>query len=121
VSGKGCLYVGIILVLVALMCGLSSGFLSSLKVPTLLDSVIGVPTLPTVNLPAERIIGSVEILGFNTGLTNTLLATIIVDILLVALALVATRKISCGYSRRLGTARSAKHFRVDHRDVVWPG
>jgi len=96
VSGKGCLYVLIILVLVTLMCGLSSGFLSSLGVGTWLDSVIGRPTLPTVSLPAERITDSVNILGFETGLTNTLVATIIVDLLLVMLAFFATRRIRSG-------------------------
>lgn len=95
-SGKGCLYVAIIFILAIGLCGLSSGFLSGLGIRTGLDNVLGVPTLPTVSLPAERIAGDIEFLGFETGLTNTLLATVIVDILLVVFAFVATRKIRSG-------------------------
>ncbi len=93
---KGCLYVIIMLVVVTALCGLSSGFLSSLKVPTLLDGVLGQPAMPTVSLPPERITPYVEILGFKTGLTNTLLATLLADVFLIVMAFFATRKIRAG-------------------------
>jgi F-type H+-transporting ATPase subunit a len=93
---KGCLYVAILFLVVALMCGLSSGFLASIGTPALLDGVLGEPALPTVSLPAERITGSVEILGFKTGLTNTMLATLLTDVILIVLAIWATRKIRSG-------------------------
>jgi F-type H+-transporting ATPase subunit a len=93
---KGCLYVIIIFVVVAALCGLSSGFMTSLGTPTLLDNVLGQPALPTVSLPAERITGSVDMLGFETGLTNTMVATILTDLILIVVAFFATRKIRSG-------------------------
>ncbi|MBN1888699.1 MAG: F0F1 ATP synthase subunit A [Thermoflexales bacterium] len=93
---KGCLYIVIALLAVTALCGASSGFLTSLNVSTLLDGPLGEPALPTVSLPAERISGSVNILGFETGLTNTMVATILTDIILVAVAFFATRKIRSG-------------------------
>lgn len=90
---KGCLIVLVVLGLVIAMCTISSGFVSSMGVSVLLDDLFGPPALPTVSLPAERIAGDVNILGFPTGLTNTMVATMIVDVLLVALAFFATRKI----------------------------
>jgi F-type H+-transporting ATPase subunit a len=86
----------LILIAAAIMLAISSGFLSSLGIRTLLDPVIGQPAMPTVNLPPEQVAGTVNILGFNTGLTNTLVATLLADVLLVGLAYLATRKIRAG-------------------------
>jgi F-type H+-transporting ATPase subunit a len=91
------LIIGVLFLSVA--CGLlmlSSGFLAKLGIPTLLDGILGEPAMPTINLPAERVFGSVNIFGFETGLTNTLIATLIADVLLVGLAFLATRKIRAG-------------------------
>jgi F-type H+-transporting ATPase subunit a len=89
--------IGVLFLIVAcVLLMLSSGFLSKLNIPTFLDGVIGQPAMPTINLPAERVFGSVNILGFETGLTNTLVATIIADVLLIGLAVLATWKIRAG-------------------------
>ena len=89
---KGCGTLVIALILVGVLCGLSSGFLANLGVGTLLPE----PVLPTIMLPAEPISGTIEILGFKTGLTNTMLATLLADIILVALAFFGTRKLPAG-------------------------
>jgi F-type H+-transporting ATPase subunit a len=52
--------------------------------------------MPTVNLPPEQVTGAADILGFNTGLTNTLIATVLADVVLIGLAYLATRKIRTG-------------------------
>lgn len=93
---KGCLYVVIVFAVVVALCGLSSGFVSSLGLPTALDSVLGQPALPTVSLPAERITGSVTIWGFETGLTNTMVATLLTDLILIVVAFLATRRLRAG-------------------------
>ncbi len=67
----------LVLVLPALLCALSSGFLGSMGVNTLLDD-LAEPTLPTILLPAEKIPEG----GF---ITNTLIATILADIVILAL------------------------------------
>jgi F-type H+-transporting ATPase subunit a len=71
VSGKGCLILLVVLLVPTLLCAVSSGFLGSLGIGTLLDG-LAKPTLPTILLPAEKIPG----LG---GITNTLIATILTD------------------------------------------
>jgi F-type H+-transporting ATPase subunit a len=77
VSGKGCLILlGVILVPV-LLCTFSSGFLDNLGVGTFLGGVAR-PTLPTILLPAEKIPAD----GF---ITNTLIATIAADIVILLL------------------------------------
>jgi F-type H+-transporting ATPase subunit a len=93
---KWLLYAALILIASAIMLATSSGFLSSLGFHALLDPVIGQPAMPTINLPPEPVTGTVNILGFNTGLTNTLVATILADVLLIGLAYLATRKIRAG-------------------------
>ncbi len=76
-SGKGCLILlGVILVPV-LLCTFSSGFLDNLGVGTFLGGVAR-PTLPTILLPAEKIPAD----GF---ITNTLVATIAADIVILLL------------------------------------
>ena len=91
-SGKGCLIYIIVLAVIGGLLLISSGFLANLGIDTLLPE----PVLPTILLPAEPISGTVEILGFNTGLTNTMLATLLADIVLVALAFFGTRKLRAG-------------------------
>jgi len=77
VSGRGCLVLVIVLLIPTLLCAVSSGFLSSLGIGTLLDG-LAKPTLPTILLPAEKIPAD----GF---ITNTLIATILADIVILAL------------------------------------
>jgi F-type H+-transporting ATPase subunit a len=89
---KGCGTLLIALVLVGFLCFVSSGFLSSLGINTLLRT----PVLPTIMLPAEPISATTEILGFKTGLTNTFLATLLADVVLVAVAYFGTRKLRAG-------------------------
>jgi F-type H+-transporting ATPase subunit a len=84
-SGKGCLYVFIGLVLTFGLCGLSSGFLGALGTGTLLDG-LAKPVLPTILLPAEKIPGW-------GGITNTLIATILADIVILTLFFLGTRKL----------------------------
>ena len=76
-SGKGCLVLLLVILVPALLCGISSGFLGSLGVGTALDG-LAAPTLPTILLPAEKIPAD----GF---ITNTLIATILADIVILAL------------------------------------
>jgi F-type H+-transporting ATPase subunit a len=80
------------LVIVGLLLFISSGFLANLGIGTLLPE----PVLPTILLPAEPITATTEILGFRTGFTNTLLATLLADIALVTLAYFGTRKLRSG-------------------------
>lgn len=87
-SGKGCLYVIIGLLLTFGLCGLSSGFLAALGTGTLLDG-LAKPTLPTILLPAEKIPG----LG---GISNTLIATFLADIVIVFLFWRGTRRLRQG-------------------------
>ncbi|MBN1316208.1 MAG: F0F1 ATP synthase subunit A [Anaerolineales bacterium] len=91
-SGKGCLVYIVVLVVVGLLLILSSGFLTNLGINTILPE----PVLPTILLPAEAITETTEILGFKTGFTNTLLATLLADIVLIALAFFGTRKLRAG-------------------------
>jgi F-type H+-transporting ATPase subunit a len=60
-----------------LLCAVSSGFLGNLGINTALDG-LAKPTLPTILLPAEKIPKD----GF---ITNTLIATIAADLLILAL------------------------------------
>jgi F-type H+-transporting ATPase subunit a len=89
---KGCGTLIIALVLVGFLCFASSGFLTNLGVQTLLPT----PVLPTIMLAAEPITPTVKILGFKTGFTNTLLATLLVDLVLVLVAYFGTRKLRAG-------------------------
>jgi F-type H+-transporting ATPase subunit a len=93
---KWLLYAALILVAAAIMLAISSGFLAGLGLKALLDPVIGQPAMPTINLPPEPVTGTVDILGFKTGLTNTLIAIFLADVLLLGLAYLATRKIRAG-------------------------
>jgi F-type H+-transporting ATPase subunit a len=98
VSGKGCLIALVMLVLVAVLCSISSGFLGALGGGNtgLLHSIGLDPILPTIKLPAEMVVPLGHVGPFKVGLTNTMIETIIVDILLVALAAAATAKIRAG-------------------------
>jgi F-type H+-transporting ATPase subunit a len=97
VSGKGCLIALVMLVVMVILCSISSGFLGALTGNSGLLSGIGLnPILPTIKLPAEMIVPMGEAGGFKVGLTNTMVETIIVDVLLVVLAAVATAKIRSG-------------------------
>jgi F-type H+-transporting ATPase subunit a len=89
---KGCGTLVVALVLVGFLCFVSSGFLTSLGIKTLLPP----PVLPTIMLPAEPISPTVKILGFKTGFTNTLLATLLADLVLVLVAYFGTRKLRGG-------------------------
>ncbi len=96
-SGKGCLIALVMLVVMAVLCSISSGFLGALTGNSGLLSGIGLnPILPTIKLPAEMVVPMGEAGGFKVGLTNTMIETIIVDVLLVVLAAVATAKIRSG-------------------------
>ena len=97
-SGKGCLIALVMLVLVAVLCSISSGFLGALGGGNtgLLHSIGLDPILPAIKLPAEMVWEWGEVGPFQVGLTNTMIETIIVDILLVVLALLATAKIRSG-------------------------
>lgn len=91
-SGKGCLVYVVVFIVIGVLLLISSGFLAQLGIPTLLPE----PVLPTILLPAEPITGTVEIMGFQTGFTNTMLATLLADGVLVALAYFGTRKLRAG-------------------------
>ena len=84
-SGKGCLYIVIGLLLTFALCGLSSGFLAALGTGTLLDG-LAKPVLPTILLQAEKIPG----LG---GITNTLIATVLADLVILLLFWRGTRSL----------------------------
>jgi len=98
VSGKGCLIALAMLVLVAVLCSISSGFLGALGGGNtgLLHSIGLDPILPTIKLPAEMVWPMGHVGPFEVGLTNTMIETIIVDVLLVVLAAVATARIRAG-------------------------
>lgn len=91
-SRKGCLIYVVLVLIVGLLLFISSGFLANLGIGTLLPE----PVLPTILLPAEPITATTEILGFKTGFTNTLLATLLADAVLIALAYFGTRKLRSG-------------------------
>ncbi len=97
-SGKGCLIALSMLVLMVVLCSLSSGFLGALNGGNSgwLHSIGIDPILPTIKLPAEFVVRWGKVGVFDVGLTNTMIETIIVDVLLVALALAATAKIRAG-------------------------
>lgn len=96
-SGKGCLVYIIILLVVGVLLLVGSGFLTTLGIETWSAKWFGIePALPTILLPAEPITGTTELLGFKTGFTNTLLATLLADIVLLALAFFGTRKLRSG-------------------------
>lgn len=76
-TGKGCLYVVVGLLLTVGLCGISSGFLNALGISALLDP-IAQPTLPTISLPAETI-------PAHGVITNTQIATILADIVILSL------------------------------------
>lgn len=84
-SGKGCLTLLAVILVPVLLCAVSSGFLGSLGVGTVLDG-LAEPTLPTILLPAEKIPAD----GF---ITNTLIATILADIVIVLLFGLGLRRV----------------------------
>jgi len=77
VSRKGCVILLLVILAPTLLCAVSSGFLNSAGISTALDDLVK-PSLPTILLPAEKIPG----LG---GITNTFVATLLADILILAL------------------------------------
>lgn len=77
VSRKGCVILLLVILAPALLCAVSSGFLNSAGISTALDSLVK-PSLPTILLPAEKVPG----LG---GMTNTFVATLLADMLILAL------------------------------------
>ena len=76
-SGKGCLVLVIALLIPMLLCFISSGFLNSLGISTLLDP-LAMATLPTILLPAEKI-------PADGLITNTQIATVLADIVILLL------------------------------------
>jgi len=98
VSGKGCLVPVVMLLMVAGLCAISSGFLGAMGGGNsgLLHGIGLDPILPSIKLPAEMVVPMGEVGSFKVGLTNTLIATILADIVLVVLAAVATAKIRSG-------------------------
>ena len=96
-SGKGCLIYIILLLVIGVLLLVGSGFLTTLGIDTWSAKWFGIePALPTILLPAEPITNTVEILGFKTGFTNTLLATLLADLVLLGLAFFGTRKLRSG-------------------------
>ena len=97
-SGKGCLIAILMLVLMVVLCSISSGFLGALGGGNtgLLHGIGLDPILPTIKLPAEMVVPMGAVGPFKVGLTNTTIATILTDVVLVVLALVATAKIRSG-------------------------
>jgi F-type H+-transporting ATPase subunit a len=95
VSGKGCLIPLVMLLVVAGLCAISSGFLGAMGGGNsgLLHGIGLDPILPSIKLPAEMVVPMGQVGPFKVGLTNTLIATILADIVLVVLAAVATAKI----------------------------
>jgi F-type H+-transporting ATPase subunit a len=85
------------LLVVAGLCAISSGFLGAMGGNSGLLHGIGLdPILPSIKLPAEIVVPMGEVGSFKVGLTNTLIATILADIVLVVLAAVATAKLRSG-------------------------
>ena len=87
-SGKGCLILLVVLLIPTLLCSISSGFLGGLGIPAALDGVFE-PTLPTILLPAEKIPAD----GF---ITNTFIATILADIVILVLFIGGARQLRKG-------------------------
>jgi F-type H+-transporting ATPase subunit a len=87
VSGKGCLILLLVILVPTAFCAVSSGFLGSLGVGTALDG-LAKPTLPTILLPAEKI-------PADGIITNTLIATILADIVILALFGLGLRRLRC--------------------------
>ena len=102
-SGKGCLIAVLMLILMVVLCSISSGFLGALGGGNtgLLHGIGLDPILPTIKLPAEMVVPMGQIGPFNVGLTNTMIATILVDVVLVVLAIMATAKIRSGSKEAL--------------------
>ncbi|MEN8097971.1 MAG: F0F1 ATP synthase subunit A [Chloroflexota bacterium] len=88
-SRKGCLYYLVIVVVVGFLLYISSGFLAKLGI----DTIMPEPVLPTILLPAESITPTVEILGFKTGLTNTMLTTLLTAAFLITVSYFGTKKL----------------------------
>jgi len=85
------------LLAIAGLCAISSGFLSAIVGSGGLLSSIGLdPILPSIKLPAEVVWPLGQVGSFKVGLTNTLIATLLADIVLVVVAAGATRKIRAG-------------------------
>lgn len=76
-SGKGCLVLLVAILIPTLLCFISSGFLNAMGISTLLDP-LAQPTMPTVLLPAETI-------PADGVITNTQIATILADIVILLL------------------------------------
>jgi F-type H+-transporting ATPase subunit a len=89
VSGKGCLILLVALLVPTLLCAISSGFLGSLGIPTALDGLFK-PTLPTILLPAEGIPDN------DSPITNTIIATVLADLVILALFIGGARKLRKG-------------------------
>jgi len=97
VSGKGCLIPLVMLLVIVGLCAISSGFLAAIVGNGGLLSGIGLdPILPSIKLPAEMVWPMGGVGPFKVGLTNTLIATVLADIVLVILAAAATAKIRAG-------------------------
>jgi len=97
VSGKGCLIPLVILLVVTGLCAISSGFLGAMGGNSGLLHGIGLdPILPSIKLPAEMVVPMGQVGPFKVGLTNTLIATFLADIVLVVLAAAATARIRAG-------------------------
>jgi len=98
VSEKGCLIALVMLVLMVVLCSISSGFLGALGGGNtgLLHNIGLDPILPTIKLPAEMVVPMGELGAFKVGITNTMIETLIVDVLLIVLAATATAKIRSG-------------------------
>jgi F-type H+-transporting ATPase subunit a len=77
VSGKGCLVLVVALLIPVLLCGISSGFLGAMGISTLLDP-LAKTVMPTVQLPPETI-------PVDGVITNTQIATILADIVILLL------------------------------------
>ncbi len=88
-SGKGCLILLVVLLIPTLLCGISSGFLEGMGIPAALNGVFK-PTLPTILLPAEKVPTA------DSPLTNTFIATILADIVILALFIGGARKLRKG-------------------------
>jgi F-type H+-transporting ATPase subunit a len=74
---KGCLVLIGVILLTVLSCGVSSGFLNALGISALLDP-LAQPVLPTIQLPPETI-------PADGVITNTQIATVFADIVILLL------------------------------------
>lgn len=95
---KGLIYLGILILVVTFFCGM---------LPNLQVSVLGIAKAarPVISLPAEKLITTplINLGDPNTSifLTNTLVATLIVDVLLIIVALIARaglKEVPSGFS-----------------------